>query len=99
MDAVLIPLFLCTALGVGLYAWAIPQGGRNWWCFAAATVALVVVSRLAGWSVWASVLADLAELVAAGLIWSGGTRETDSAARKYLTAIALGETKSARSRA
>ena len=90
MDTVLIPLFLCTALGVGLYAWAIPQGGARWWGFAAATVALVVASRLAGPSGLASVLADLAELVAVGLIWSQGTPQATEAARKYLTAIALG---------
>jgi formate hydrogenlyase subunit 3/multisubunit Na+/H+ antiporter MnhD subunit len=90
MDTVLIPLFLCIALGVGLYAWAIPQGGPRWWGFAAATVALVVVSRLAGPSGTASVLADLAELVAVGLIWSQGTPQAEAAARKYLTAIALG---------
>ncbi len=90
MEPVLIPLFLCTALGVGLYAWAIPQGGARWWGFAAATVALVVASRLAGPSGLASVLADLAELVAVGLIWSRGTPQATEAARKYLTAIALG---------
>lgn len=93
MDTVLIPLFLGIALGVGLYARAIPQGDQSWWRFAAATVALAIAARLAGHS-WphswtATLLASAAELVAVGMVWSGGTDAARAAARKYLTAVVL----------
>ncbi|CBS90947.1 proton-conducting transporter transmembrane domain-containing protein [Azospirillum lipoferum] len=89
MNTVLIPLFAGIALGVGLYARAIPQGGRSWWCFAAATVALAVAARLAGHSWLATLLSGAAELVAVGMVWSKGTPEAVAAARKYLTAVVL----------
>ncbi|WP_280109842.1 proton-conducting transporter membrane subunit, partial [Azospirillum sp. B506] len=89
MDTVLIPLFLGIALGVGLYARTIPQGDRSWWRFAVATVALAVAARLAGHSWFATLLASAAELVAVGMVWSGGTGAARAAARKYLTAVVL----------
>ncbi|MFP5513844.1 MAG: proton-conducting transporter membrane subunit [Alphaproteobacteria bacterium] len=89
MDMVLIPLFLAIALGVALYARAIPQGNGGWWRFAAATVALAVAARMVGHG-WAAVLlATSAEFLAVGMVWSGGTAEARAAARKYLTAVLL----------
>ncbi len=87
MDAVLIPFFLCIAVGVGIFARVVPQGAPRWWGWAAATVALVVVSRLVGHSWPAIVLGDLAELAAIGLVASPGTPEALAAARKYAIAI------------
>ncbi|KAA0595267.1 NADH:ubiquinone oxidoreductase subunit 2 (subunit N) [Azospirillum lipoferum] len=89
MDMVLIPLFLAVALGVGLYARAIPQGNGGWWRFAAATVALAVAARLAGHGWAGTLLASSAELLAVGMVWSGGTGQAHAAARKYLTAVLL----------
>ncbi|HYH21861.1 MAG TPA: proton-conducting transporter membrane subunit [Azospirillum sp.] len=90
MNTVLIPLFAGIALGVALYARAIPQGGRSWWGFAAATVALAVAAQLAGHSWLATLLASAAEFLAVGMVWSKGTPEAAAAARKYLTAVVLG---------
>jgi NADH:ubiquinone oxidoreductase subunit 2 (subunit N) len=89
MDAVLIPTFLCLGLGAALYARVIPQGGRSWWAWAAAMVALVLASRLAGHAWPALVLADLAELAAVGLVASAATPDATAAARKYLLAVVL----------
>ena len=86
MDMVLIPLFAGIGVAVGLYARAVPQGGRSWWGFAAATVALAFAARLAGHGWAGTLLAAAAELAAAGMIWS----QSPAAARKYLLAIGLG---------
>ena len=87
MDAVLVPFLLCIAAGVAIFARVVPQGRPRWWGWAAATVALVVASRLVGHSWPAIVLADLAELAAIGLVCSPGTPEARAAARKYAIAI------------
>lgn len=93
MNSVLIPLFAVLALAMAVFARAVPQGGRRWWAWAAAAVALVLASRLA--QPWAgagavSALAALAELAAVGLVWSGGTPPARAAARQMLWAVGLG---------
>ena len=89
MDPTLLLLFLCIALGVALYARAIPQGGPGWWGWAGATVALVLASRLADASLARELADGLAELTAVGLVLSTDTTEARAAARQMLLAVAL----------
>lgn len=90
MDTVLIPLFAGIALGIGLYARAIPQGGRSWWQFATGTIVLALLARLVGHGWPATLLSSAAELFAVGMVWSTGTPLARAAARKYLSAVFLG---------
>jgi formate hydrogenlyase subunit 3/multisubunit Na+/H+ antiporter MnhD subunit len=87
MDLIFVGLFAALALGIGLYAVSVPQGGRAWWMLAAAIVVLVIAGKLAGASWAGSILLDLAELAAVALVWSHRTAAAVAAGRMYLYSI------------
>lgn len=87
MDPILSALFVCLAIGGGLYSASVRQGGATWWGFAAATVGFAVAGMAADHAWTAIALMSLAELSAVLLVWSQGTPASDQAARKYLLAV------------
>ena len=48
MELISAGYFAVLALGIGLYAISVPQGGRAWWALAIGIVVLVIVSKLIG---------------------------------------------------
>lgn len=87
MDLILVGFLAVLALGIGLYAVSLPQGGRAWWALAGSIVALVIAGRLTGESRTGTICLDLAELAGVALVWSHATREAAAAARAYLYSI------------
>ena len=87
MDLIFAGTFAVLALGIGLYAVSVPQGGRAWWALATSIVALVIAGELTGDSWIGTILLDLAELAGVGLVWSHATKEAAAAARTYLYSI------------
>lgn len=90
MNSILIPLFLALGAALAVLAAVFRPGGRAWWFWAGAALALVLTSRLApqGWA--ATTLAVLAEVAAVALVGQAGTREARAAARLMLGAVAGG---------
>ena len=87
MVLILVGFLAVLALGIGLYAVSLPQGGRAWWALAGSIVALVIAGLLTGGSLTGTICLDLAELAGVALVWSQATREAAAAARAYLYSI------------
>ena len=87
MDLISVGFSAVLALGIGLYAVSVPQGGRAWWGLATVIVALVITGELAGDSLARTIALDLAELAGVALVWSHATKEATAAARAYLYSI------------
>ena len=87
MDVTYNGFFVLLAVAIALYALSVPQGGRGWWGLAASIIIIIIVSKLAGNSLLATICLDVAELAAVALVWSHGTAEAADAGRKYLYAI------------
>jgi NADH:ubiquinone oxidoreductase subunit 2 (subunit N) len=87
MDLIFVGFLAVLALGIGLYAVSVPQGGRAWWALATGIVALVIAGELNGDSRIGTIFLDLAELAAVALVWSQPVRQAAAAARVYLYSI------------
>lgn len=87
MSLTFIGFLVVLAVGIGLYAASVRQGGPVWWALATAIVALVLAGRWFGDSSLGVVFLDLAELAAVALVWSHATKEATAAARAYLYSI------------
>lgn len=87
MDPFLAGFLGLLALGIGVFAAAVPQGGRHWGLLAGLTAGLAIAGLLAGGGWGGAILLDLAELSAVLLIWSHGTAQSSAAARLYLFTI------------
>lgn len=87
MDHILTSLFLALAAAAAIYSSVVRQGGRAWWAFASALIALTLAGTLAGHGWTGVALLNAAELAAVGLVWSRSDAEATKAARKYLLAI------------
>jgi multicomponent Na+:H+ antiporter subunit D len=90
MDLMLVGFLAVLALGIGLCAISIPQGGRAWWGFATSIVGLVVAAELTGNSLVRTLLLNVAELAGVALVWSSATAQAVAAARVYLYSLLPG---------
>lgn len=77
-------VFLLLMIGVGLYARAIPQGGRIWWGLAALLGALTIAGMVVGEGLTRVLLLDAADFVAVALVWTQDSPKAKAAARTYL---------------
>jgi multicomponent Na+:H+ antiporter subunit D len=87
VDLIFVGFFAVLALGIGLYAVSVPQGGPVWWGLATAIVVLVIAGELTGNSLVRTILLDFAELAGVALVWSQATAQAAVAARVYLYSI------------
>jgi multicomponent Na+:H+ antiporter subunit D len=88
-DWVFSGAFLILLAGVGLYATAIPQGGRRWWGLAALLGGLVIAGMAAGTGMGRVLLLDAGAFVAVGLVWTQDAPQARTAARTYLVFLAV----------
>ncbi len=71
-------------VAVGIYAGAVPQGGRRWWGLAGLVALLVLAAQAVGAGWPRTILLDAAELAALALVWDRGTPAAKRAARNAL---------------
>ena len=88
-DTAFLGAFLLLLTGIALQAWAVPQGDRRWWGLSALLGSLVLagLGLPAGWG--RILLIDAAGFAAVALVWSEGTPESITAARRFLHLLIL----------
>lgn len=82
-------VFLLLMIGVGLYARAIPQGGRSWWGLAALLGVLTIAGMVVGEGLTRVLLLDAAAFVAVALVWTQDSPKAKAAARTYLILLVV----------
>lgn len=81
-------VFVAIALGIALYARAIPQGGRRWGFLAGLAFALALAGTLAGEGLAGTLLVDASAFAAVGLLFVDENPAARRAGRVYLCMVA-----------